>query len=44
MDICEVMLKLAKEYGLALRVIGQDWIERVQSLGLPTNDYDFLDS
>ncbi len=44
MDICEVMLKLAKEYGLALRVVGQAWIERVQSQGLPTNDYDFLDS
>ena len=38
------MLKLAQEYGLALRVIGQSWIEKVQSQGLPTNDYDFLDS
>lgn len=43
-DIFEVMLGLAKEYGLALRVMGQASIEKVQSQGLPTNDYDFLDS
>ena len=43
-DISEVMLKLAKEYGLALRVAGRSTIEKVQSLGFPTNDYDFLDS
>jgi predicted glycoside hydrolase/deacetylase ChbG (UPF0249 family) len=43
-DIVEVMLGLAKEYGLALRVMGQPVIEKVQSQGLPTNDYDFLDS
>ncbi len=43
-DILAVMLKLAREYGLALRVIGQSWIEKVQSQGLPTTDYDFLDS
>ncbi len=43
-DISALMLKLAREYGLALRVIGQSWIEKVQSQGLPTNDYDFLDS
>jgi chitin disaccharide deacetylase len=43
-DIIEVMLRLAREYGLALRVMGQVWIEKVQSQGLPTNDYDFLDS
>jgi predicted glycoside hydrolase/deacetylase ChbG (UPF0249 family) len=43
-DIVEVMLKLAKEYGLALRVMGRAWIEKVQSQGLPCNDYDFLDS
>ena len=43
-DIFEVMLKLATEYGLALRVMGRAWIEQVQSQGLPTNDYDFLDS
>jgi chitin disaccharide deacetylase len=43
-DILELMLKLAKEYGLALRVRGRASIEKVQSQGLPTNDYDFLDS
>lgn len=43
-DILELMLELAREYGLALRVIGRSWIEKVQSRGLPTNDYDFLDS
>jgi len=43
-DISDVMFKLAREYGLALRVHGQSWIEKVQSQGLPTNDYDFLDS
>lgn len=43
-NIFDVMLKLAREYRLALRVVGQSIIERVQSQGLPTNDYDFLDS
>jgi predicted glycoside hydrolase/deacetylase ChbG (UPF0249 family) len=43
-DIFDLMLRLAKEYGLALRVFGQSWIEKVQSQSLPTNDYDFLDS
>jgi predicted glycoside hydrolase/deacetylase ChbG (UPF0249 family) len=43
-DISDVMFKLAREYGLALRVRGRAWIEKVQSQGLPTNDYDFLDS
>jgi len=43
-DIFDVMLRLAREYGLALRVAGRAWIEKVQSQGFPTNDYDFLDS
>jgi predicted glycoside hydrolase/deacetylase ChbG (UPF0249 family) len=43
-DIPDVMLGLAKEYGLALRVRGRPWIGKVQSQGLPCNDYDFLDS
>jgi predicted glycoside hydrolase/deacetylase ChbG (UPF0249 family) len=43
-DIFDVMLRLAKEYGLALRVYGKSLIEKIQSQGLPTNDYDFLDS
>ena len=43
-DIFDVMLRLAKEYGLALRVAGRSGIEKVQSQGFPSNDYDFLDS
>ena len=43
-DIFAVMLRLAREYGLALRVAGKSWIEKVRSQGLPCNDYDFLDS
>ncbi|MBN2503437.1 MAG: polysaccharide deacetylase family protein [Anaerolineales bacterium] len=43
-DILGVMLKLAREYGLALRAMGKSWIAQVQSQALPTNDYDFLDS
>lgn len=43
-DIFDVMLRLAKEYGLALRVAGRALIEKMQSQGLPTNDYDFMDS
>ncbi len=43
-DIFDLMIRLAKEYGLALRVIGRAWIEKLQGQGLPTIDYDFLDS
>ncbi len=43
-DIFELMLKLAREYRLALRVAGRARIEAVQSQGLPCNDDDFLDS
>jgi predicted glycoside hydrolase/deacetylase ChbG (UPF0249 family) len=43
-DIFDSLLRLAKEYGLALRVAGKSWIEKLQSQGYPTNDYDFLDS
>jgi predicted glycoside hydrolase/deacetylase ChbG (UPF0249 family) len=43
-DIFDVMLRLAKEYGLALRVRERSLIEKVQRQGLPTNDHDFLDS
>jgi len=38
------MVRLAKEYGLAQRVIGRSSIEKLQSQGFPTIDYDFLDS
>jgi predicted glycoside hydrolase/deacetylase ChbG (UPF0249 family) len=43
-DIFELMVRLAKEYGLALRVIGRPTIEKLQSQGFPTSDYDFGDS
>ena len=43
-DISDLMLKLAKEYRLALRVTGQAFIQKVHSQGLPANDYDMLDS
>jgi chitin disaccharide deacetylase len=43
-DIFDLMFQLAREYGLALRVMGRSSIEKVQSQGLPVNDYDFLDS
>ena len=43
-DILQLMLWLAREYGLALRVMGRTWIEKVQSQSLPTIDYNFLDS
>jgi hypothetical protein len=43
-DIFDVMVRLAREYGLALRVAGRSWIEKLQRRGLPTNDHDFLDS
>ncbi len=43
-EIVDLMIRLAREYGLALRVIGRPSIEKVQNLGLPCIDYDFLDS
>jgi predicted glycoside hydrolase/deacetylase ChbG (UPF0249 family) len=43
-DIFDLMICLAKEYGLALRVMGPALIEKLQSQGLPTIDNDFLDS
>ncbi len=43
-EIIDLMRGLAKEYGLALRVMGQAAITHIQQLGLPCNDYDFLDS
>lgn len=43
-DIFNLMFKLAREYGLALRVSEPSWIDKVQSLGLPCNDTHFLDS
>jgi predicted glycoside hydrolase/deacetylase ChbG (UPF0249 family) len=43
-DIFELMLRLAQEYGLALRVAERSWQKKLQSQGLPTNNYHFLDS
>ena len=43
-EIFEMTVGSAKEYGLALRVHDRPVIETVQRQGLPTNDYDLLDS
>jgi predicted glycoside hydrolase/deacetylase ChbG (UPF0249 family) len=42
--IFDLMLRLAKEYGMAFRVMGGSFIQKVQSLGLPCNDHDVVDS
>lgn len=43
-DIFHMTLGLANEYGLALRVDSQPFIDQVQSRGLPTSDHDLFDS
>ncbi len=43
-DVFAMTLGLAKEYGLALRVASQPFIDQVQRHGLPTVDHDLLDS
>ncbi|HEY7034300.1 MAG TPA: polysaccharide deacetylase family protein [Thermomicrobiales bacterium] len=43
-DIFELTLRLAQEYGLAMRVFDETAIERLQSQGLPTNDHELVDS
>jgi predicted glycoside hydrolase/deacetylase ChbG (UPF0249 family) len=43
-DIFEMTLRLAKHYGLALRVADRASIEKTQSLGFPTDDHELLDS
>ena len=43
-DIFDVMFRLAREYGLALRVFSRSRIDELQSRGFPTNDHDVLDS
>jgi chitin disaccharide deacetylase len=43
-DVFDLTLGLAKEYGLALRVMTHPLIDHVQGLGLPTVDYDVLDT
>ena len=43
-DIFDMTLALAREFGLALRVYDQPYIERLHHQGVPTNDYPVLDS
>ncbi|MCL7452788.1 MAG: polysaccharide deacetylase family protein [Anaerolineae bacterium] len=43
-DIFEVMFRLAREYGLALRIAGRSSSEMLRSQGLPSHDHDVLDS
>ena len=43
-DIFAMTLGLAKEYGVALRVASYPYIDQVQRQGLPTDDYDLVDS
>jgi len=43
-DVFELTLGLAREYGLALRIDAQPFINRLQRRGLPTADHDVLDS
>ncbi len=43
-DVFDLTVGLAREYGLAVRVNAAASIERLQGQGLPTNDYDMMDS
>lgn len=43
-DIFAMTLRLAREYGLALRVGSHPEIEQIRSMGLPADEYDLLDS
>src|SRR5205085_10076690 len=43
-DIFEMTVKLAKEYGLAVRVFDRSTGEALRRKGLPTNEHDVLDS
>jgi len=42
--IVALMLRLAHEYGLAMRAVDHPWIAKAQGQGLPTTDTVFLDS
>ncbi len=42
--IFDMTVGLAHEYGLALRVDGQSFIQKLQNQGYPTNDHELLDS
>jgi predicted glycoside hydrolase/deacetylase ChbG (UPF0249 family) len=43
-DIFDLTMGLAREYGLALRVMSPKFVDQVQSQGLPTVDHSVLDS
>jgi hypothetical protein len=43
-DIFDMTVRLAREYGLALRVSERPLIEKLQRQGYAINDYDLLDS
>jgi predicted glycoside hydrolase/deacetylase ChbG (UPF0249 family) len=43
-DVFDLTLGLAREYGLALRVMTHPLIDHVQGLGLPTVDYEVVDT
>lgn len=43
-DVFDMTVGLAKEYGLAIRVSGQQFIEQMRRQGLPANDHNLLDS
>lgn len=42
--VFDMTVGLAHEYGLALRVDGQSFIQKLQNQGYPTNDHELLDS
>jgi predicted glycoside hydrolase/deacetylase ChbG (UPF0249 family) len=42
--IVNLMFRLARDYGLAMRGVDLPWIEKMQRQGLPTADHVFLDS
>jgi chitin disaccharide deacetylase len=43
-DIFELTFRLAREYGLAIRVSSPPLIDQLQAQGLPTNEFPLLDS
>ena len=43
-DIFDLTLRLAREYGLALRLQERTLVARCRRAGIPTNDHDVLDS
>lgn len=42
--IVDLMQRLAREYGLAMRAVDRPWIATIQRQGLPTTDHVFVDS